>query len=325
MADQMAVLAVFSVLAAAGVAVGFGLCWYLYRDESLPSPLRLLASRISWGKVEEPANYARLTRSIRAGIKRAYTIEVGGSRSAARVLSVHIAPEAHDELLRHEVADLHEQVARAYAREALRAGWRHPPEDQLPVYVVVDESRYANHVRVDTRRPKNGRGSCKVVDLWAERISSGAAPARDGGPDETKEIGNDNTVDSSGTTQTLHDLAYEETHDSGDLSGNDEEFTAADPERALVTNGGTVLGRVTGSGMKIGRSPEADLLIGDRSVSRHHATLKAQGHDLVLVPEPGRRCFVNGVLIQGPTMVNAGDKLKFARFPKVFTVEAGRG
>ncbi|UYY83568.1 FHA domain-containing protein (plasmid) [Arthrobacter sp. YA7-1] len=325
MADQVAVLTVFAVLVAAGFAGGIGLCWYMYRNESVASPLRLLASRISWGRVEEPANYARLTRSIRAGLRRAYTIDIGGSRSAAGVLSVYVAPEARDELSRHEVADLHEQIARAYAREALRAGWRHPPEDQLTVYVVVDESRYANHARVDSRRPNNGQGSCKVVDLRAETISSGVAPVMDGGPSVTKELGDDTTVDYSGTTATLDDLASEDTNDPHDLPGSHEESTAADPERALVTNGGVVLGRVTVSGMKIGRSSETDLLVDDRSVSRYHAILKTEGHDLVLIPEPGRRCFVNGVLIQGPTMVNPGDKLKFARSPKVFTIEGGRG
>jgi pSer/pThr/pTyr-binding forkhead associated (FHA) protein len=85
-----------------------------------------------------------------------------------------------------------------------------------------------------------------------------------------------------------------------------------------------VVCRVTDSGMKIGRSAEVDLLVDDRSVSRHHATLQSDGGTLVLIPEPGRRCFVNGVLVQGPTMVNPGDTMKFARCPSVFTLQAGQ-
>jgi pSer/pThr/pTyr-binding forkhead associated (FHA) protein len=62
----------------------------------------------------------------------------------------------------------------------------------------------------------------------------------------------------------------------------------------------------------IGRRPDSDFVIDDRTVSRHHATIRQEGTFWVLVDigsTNGTR--VNGVRIEGRSVIRPGDELGF--------------
>jgi pSer/pThr/pTyr-binding forkhead associated (FHA) protein len=62
----------------------------------------------------------------------------------------------------------------------------------------------------------------------------------------------------------------------------------------------------------IGRSPDCDFVIDDRTVSRHHATIRREGSFWILVDigsTNGTR--VNGDRIDGRAVIKPGDELGF--------------
>lgn len=62
----------------------------------------------------------------------------------------------------------------------------------------------------------------------------------------------------------------------------------------------------------IGRSPQSDFVIDDRTVSRHHATIRNEGEFWILVDvgsKNGTR--VNGRRIDGRAVIRPGDELGF--------------
>jgi pSer/pThr/pTyr-binding forkhead associated (FHA) protein len=62
----------------------------------------------------------------------------------------------------------------------------------------------------------------------------------------------------------------------------------------------------------IGRLPDSDFVIDDRTVSRHHATIRREGELWVLVDlDSTNGTRVNGVRIDGRAVVKPGDEIGF--------------
>jgi pSer/pThr/pTyr-binding forkhead associated (FHA) protein len=75
----------------------------------------------------------------------------------------------------------------------------------------------------------------------------------------------------------------------------------------------------------IGRSPDSDFVIDDRTVSRHHATIRREGPLWVLVDirsTNGTR--VNGVRVDGRAVIEPGDEVGFGAATAVFAPDERR-
>jgi pSer/pThr/pTyr-binding forkhead associated (FHA) protein len=85
------------------------------------------------------------------------------------------------------------------------------------------------------------------------------------------------------------------------------------PELSLEIVEGTGAGRMVALGPRttIGRARDADLVLADELVSRHHARVVPSGPGAV-VEDLGSRngTFVNGELVHGPTLLEPGDQLQ---------------
>ncbi len=70
---------------------------------------------------------------------------------------------------------------------------------------------------------------------------------------------------------------------------------------------------LTGEEFLIGRSPDCDLVVPDRQVSRYHARLRREGTAFVLEDLGSKNgTHLNGTRIEGPTPVQDGDEIQIA-------------
>ncbi|MBP6840914.1 MAG: FHA domain-containing protein [Kofleriaceae bacterium] len=76
-----------------------------------------------------------------------------------------------------------------------------------------------------------------------------------------------------------------------------------------VTDDGTAR-RISGLGLVIGRAPSCDLVLAEPEISRRHVLLQfGMGEQLDIVPLPGARTLVNGVVVERATAARDGDQL----------------
>jgi hypothetical protein len=87
-------------------------------------------------------------------------------------------------------------------------------------------------------------------------------------------------------------------------------------EPATLFLDGKTVSRLSGGTVKIGRGSECALRLMDRTVSRLHATLEDRNGVWTLVPQEGRICRVNNVLVMDPLPLADGDILTFATSPE---------
>lgn len=66
--------------------------------------------------------------------------------------------------------------------------------------------------------------------------------------------------------------------------------------------------------MSIGREPDCDIVINDRQVSRIHAQIKVTPNNQIVIAdlESKNGTFINGEMIETPTILNDGDEIKIA-------------
>ncbi len=91
------------------------------------------------------------------------------------------------------------------------------------------------------------------------------------------------------------------------------------PPAALTGVDGTILA-VTGYGLRIGRTPDNDLIVADHEVSRHHCAITATDGGFVLTDlrsTNGTR--INGVGVTSPRLLADGDALSIGGAEFVFT------
>lgn len=313
-----------------------GLCGLLYRGLQVPAPLRLLAAMLENFRGGVPSLLPLFMRTLRKELCAAYTVTPLGTRIASRALTVSISPEDSAELDREGVLErLPVLVGEAYGMIASRAGWI----EVLPamsVWIIEDYACHPNRPRARTGRPSlRDEGAPHIV-------STGFAPPdnqteQQDDPDSPRScvMASSMVVAQDATTpmppkapaEAVHGPAYPAVTEvrAGEDDSTEPDATGTSQELALLVREGMIECRITAAGIKIGRNDDNDLVIRDRSVSRRHAELKHIDGQLVLEPIEGRTCWVNGVCVSGPSMVQLGDMLRFSRSPVAFYVEAGRG
>jgi len=76
--------------------------------------------------------------------------------------------------------------------------------------------------------------------------------------------------------------------------------------------------------LTIGRSPDCDIILPDRAVSRHHACIDRQDNDYQLVDDSSKNgTFVNGQAVTGPVRLIDGDEIQIALRFRLTFVDAG--
>ena len=93
-----------------------------------------------------------------------------------------------------------------------------------------------------------------------------------------------------------------------------QQATKKETNSSLVQYSGTTLGKryiLRGSSLKVGRSPEADVTIGESSVSRIHALLSRRGEDLIIEDAGSANgTYLNDARVAKPTLLNDQDMVR---------------
>jgi pSer/pThr/pTyr-binding forkhead associated (FHA) protein len=87
---------------------------------------------------------------------------------------------------------------------------------------------------------------------------------------------------------------------------------------------------LTGARVSIGRSPDNEVVLDDRTISRYHCLVKLDGQGKVVIEDVGSRygTTVNGVRVEVPTVLSPGDAVVIGAWKGVVfdeTLESAAG
>lgn len=317
--DQAAVVLITFMGAIIGATGAFFLFRWLYQEYSYPPLWKLLIEAAARGHIlEKPSNTSTIRRRLGTLITRAKDLDLIKRRArAAHSLTLGFCREDIAELKRHgSFEDLPVMVAEAYVTAALHQGWADPPSESLTVYVIVDETARPNFPTVRTGAPIGARISGIVVPIHPEDWTWPPAAVATVSHDDDDDRAASGTV-SSEEGNSGAAVSILKKHPVAD---NDPEKTRPIRRIGTILVDGNAAQVLTELGLTIGRERSCDLFIDHPSVSRLHARLTIHGDDIVLAPELSRYCYVNSVLIKGPTILRTNDVMTFGDCHRAFAL-----
>lgn len=320
--------AMFAVAAIVATAI---MHWGIYRHYRIPSPFTIILGMVTRGRLGPESNTDTILKALRRGLGKAFIIDTDGKRRQATWLTIRLSPEDIAELNRRGILDLGELLAGTYYRLAKQNDWVRAAVDVL-ILMMQDDSLRPNFPLVDTGNTGQGLKPAWFTELPSSqepdhtRLYSSEPAVQEHEPlasalpevtDASITATNRYRPETHGGMVILPDLAPAHPAESNE-GEMDQDFEII----GQFCQNGHPVSYIFDVGTAIGRDESNDLVLRHKSVSRRHARLEVSDGVWLLVPEPGRHCYVNGVLIKGPSMVHVGDKLTFAEYPYELTVEA---
>lgn len=351
MSGFLILLSMFLVLASTGPLMVLKYHGFVSQRYRLPGIWELVLQML--GRSDEASSVEVVIKRFRRLMLAMCIRTLKGTQRICRVHVLSLAPQDFDMII--DTIGLRafcQDYADAYAAFALKNGWDGDLSEALEIYVIADLTCMPNHPRITSARPASNHQPHLAIPLLPESFSSGE-PARVSetpvapvtvGPAGTLPYGPDmggpaatlpSGPDMSGPIGTLPygpDMTgpmgsggsaakyLPPEHAATDLSPdvNADAWMRDVPQGPALLKEGRVAAYLGLGPIRIGRGSDCDVFLQDVTVSRSHATLAKRHGSWALVPEEGKRCYINGAFAAAVTRLAGGDVLSFASSPERF-------